>query len=73
MDCIGGSCSSMEKVIGDYGDQPHVLAVDDNLIDRKLVEKLLKNSSCKGNASPFFFLFNSLKQTTRIWFCIPYK
>nr|XP_043631419.1 two-component response regulator ARR17 isoform X1 [Erigeron canadensis] len=26
---------------------PHVLAVDDNLIDRKLVEKLLKNSSCK--------------------------
>ncbi|KAL5733064.1 hypothetical protein ACOSQ2_032756 [Xanthoceras sorbifolium] len=25
----------------------HVLAVDDNLIDRKLVEKLLKNSSCK--------------------------
>ncbi|XP_071734366.1 two-component response regulator ARR17-like [Rutidosis leptorrhynchoides] len=26
---------------------PHVLAVDDNLIDRKLVEKLLKNSSCR--------------------------
>ncbi|QHO16350.1 Two-component response regulator [Arachis hypogaea] len=26
---------------------PHVLAVDDNLIDRKLVEKLLRNSSCK--------------------------
>ncbi|KAH7548220.1 hypothetical protein ACOSP7_032402 [Xanthoceras sorbifolium] len=25
----------------------HVLAVDDNLIDRKLVEKLLENSSCK--------------------------
>ncbi|XP_043813981.1 two-component response regulator ARR17-like isoform X2 [Manihot esculenta] len=43
----GGSCSSMEKVMGNYGDQPHVLAVDDNLIDRKLVEKLLKNSSCK--------------------------
>lgn len=28
---------------------PHVLAVDDNLVDRILVEKLLKNSSCKGN------------------------
>ncbi|KDP21642.1 hypothetical protein JCGZ_03313 [Jatropha curcas] len=47
----GGSrefCSSMDKILGDYGDhQPHVLAVDDNLIDRKLVEKLLKNSSCR--------------------------
>ncbi|KAF7830861.1 two-component response regulator ARR17-like [Senna tora] len=31
----------------DSGVIPHVLAVDDNLIDRKLVEKLLKNSSCK--------------------------
>lgn len=31
----------------DYGNEPHVLAVDDNIIDRKLVEKLLKNSSCK--------------------------
>ncbi|XP_059666848.1 two-component response regulator ARR17-like [Cornus florida] len=31
----------------DHLDEPHVLAVDDNLIDRKLVEKLLKNSSCK--------------------------
>ncbi|KAG7030618.1 Two-component response regulator ARR17, partial [Cucurbita argyrosperma subsp. argyrosperma] len=29
------------------GYQPHVLAVDDNLVDRKLVEKLLKNSSFK--------------------------
>ncbi|KAI3720934.1 hypothetical protein L2E82_31933 [Cichorium intybus] len=28
-------------------DVPHVLAVDDNLIDRKLVEKLLKSSSCR--------------------------
>ncbi|XP_059298761.1 two-component response regulator ARR17-like [Lycium ferocissimum] len=28
-------------------DEPHVLAVDDNLIDRKLVERLLKKSSCK--------------------------
>ncbi|TXG49935.1 hypothetical protein EZV62_025810 [Acer yangbiense] len=30
-----------------FGSDFHVLAVDDNLIDRKLVEKLLKNSSCK--------------------------
>ncbi|XP_015078029.1 two-component response regulator ARR17 isoform X2 [Solanum pennellii] len=30
-------------------EEPHVLAVDDNLIDRKLVEKLLKKSSCKEN------------------------
>ncbi|KAD7480300.1 hypothetical protein E3N88_03436 [Mikania micrantha] len=29
-------------------DVPHVLAVDDNLIDRKLVEKLLKISSCRA-------------------------
>ncbi|MFS7958356.1 hypothetical protein Hanom_Chr07g00677481 [Helianthus anomalus] len=29
-------------------DVPHVLAVDDNIIDRKLVEKLLKTSSCRG-------------------------
>ncbi|XP_019200351.1 PREDICTED: two-component response regulator ARR16 isoform X2 [Ipomoea nil] len=30
------------------GDEsPHVLAVDDNLVDRKLVEMLLKNSSCR--------------------------
>ena len=26
----------------------HVLAVDDSLIDRKLIEKLLKNSSYQG-------------------------
>lgn len=34
--------------------EPHVLAVDDNLIDRKIVEKLLKNSSCKGNLLVFY-------------------
>ena len=27
----------------------HVLAVDDSVIDRKVVEKLLKNSCYKGN------------------------
>lgn len=27
---------------------PHVLAVDDSIVDRKIVENLLKNSACKG-------------------------
>lgn len=26
----------------------HVLAVDDSLVDRKVIERLLKISSCKG-------------------------
>ncbi|KAK8677441.1 hypothetical protein V6N13_142979 [Hibiscus sabdariffa] len=42
---MDGGCS--DDVTAEIGDEPHVLAVDDNLIDRKLVEKLLKNSSCK--------------------------
>lgn len=33
--------------------QFHVLAVDDSLIDRKLIERLFKISSCQGN----FFRF----------------
>ncbi|XP_031741127.1 two-component response regulator ARR17 isoform X2 [Cucumis sativus] len=41
------SSSSCMKWSCENGYQPHVLAVDDNLVDRKLVEKLLKNSSCK--------------------------
>ncbi|GMI70198.1 response regulator 17 [Hibiscus trionum] len=47
---MGGGCggdSSEDVAVVELGDEPHVLAVDDNLIDRKLVEKLLKNSSCK--------------------------
>ncbi|XWS74513.1 hypothetical protein CRYUN_Cryun01aG0004400 [Craigia yunnanensis] len=44
----GGGCGGCSKdMTVEFGDEPHVLAVDDNLIDRKLVEKLLKNSSCK--------------------------
>ncbi|ESQ52787.1 hypothetical protein EUTSA_v10017348mg [Eutrema salsugineum] len=47
-----GSCSSLMEMDydehHDHGhEELHVLAVDDNLIDRKLVEKLLKISSCK--------------------------
>jgi len=39
----------------------HVLAVDDSVIDRKLLERLLRGSSCKGSYNiPFsFFPFNS--------------
>lgn len=43
--------SSSSNWVMESGDIPHVLAVDDNLIDRKLVEKLLRNSSCKGKGS----------------------
>ncbi|CAK9157545.1 unnamed protein product [Ilex paraguariensis] len=46
MDVAGGSGSLLKGMV-DHGEVPHVLAVDDSLIDRKLVEKLLKNSSCK--------------------------
>ncbi|KAJ7959527.1 Two-component response regulator like [Quillaja saponaria] len=45
--CAAHSSSSSSKWVMENGDEPHVLAVDDNIIDRKLVEKLLKNSSCK--------------------------
>lgn len=33
----------------------HVLAVDDSMVDRKFIERLLRVSSCKGNC--FFFVF----------------
>ncbi|XP_010322112.1 two-component response regulator ARR17-like isoform X2 [Solanum lycopersicum] len=41
--------SSISKGMGEVvaSEEPHVLAVDDNLVDRKLVEILLKKSSCK--------------------------
>lgn len=46
----GGSCSSLMDDDDHHGhEELHVLAVDDNLIDRKLVERLLKVSSCKGS------------------------
>ncbi|CAN6693174.1 unnamed protein product [Malus baccata var. baccata] len=32
-------------------ENPHVLAVDDSLVDRKIIEKLLTNSACKGTAT----------------------
>lgn len=39
---------SLTKGLSNHIEKPHVLAVDDNLTDLKLVEKLLKNSSCRG-------------------------
>ncbi|XP_010525415.1 PREDICTED: two-component response regulator ARR17-like isoform X2 [Tarenaya hassleriana] len=45
--CVGNSCPSMEVPYENGNGELHVLAVDDNLVDRKLVEKLLKISSCK--------------------------
>lgn len=40
-------------------EQVHVLAVDDSLVDRKVIERLLKISSCKGSSLDFAFLFRS--------------
>ncbi|KAM1020384.1 hypothetical protein ACFX13_042358 [Malus domestica] len=41
------SSSSSSKGFMANVEQPHVLAVDDSLVDRKLIEKLLTNLSCK--------------------------
>ena len=47
---IGSGCSSS-------GDQEfHVLAVDDSIIDRKVIERLLKISCCKGVCVCVFLL-----------------
>ncbi|XP_050250946.1 two-component response regulator ARR17-like isoform X1 [Quercus robur] len=46
MDAASAASSSTKGVMENV-EQPHVLAVDDNLIDRKLIEQLLINSSCK--------------------------
>ncbi|VFQ77509.1 unnamed protein product [Cuscuta campestris] len=43
----GWAAERAEEDDGSYSSPPHVLAVDDNLVDRKIVERLLKSSSCK--------------------------
>jgi hypothetical protein len=55
--------SSSSVSMGD--EKPHVLAVDDSLLDRRLIEKLLTNSSCKGISCrfPYLFCFFHTKQT----------
>ncbi|THG17174.1 hypothetical protein TEA_005884 [Camellia sinensis var. sinensis] len=40
-------CSSSSKGIKEKEERPHVLAVDDSLVDRKLIERLLTNYACK--------------------------
>ena len=45
---MGSSSCSKGIGEGDHHDQLHVLAVDDSVIERKLLEALLKNSSYKG-------------------------
>lgn len=44
-------------------DEVHVLAVDDSLVDRKVIERLLKITSCKGNT-----LLNSWDFGGLFWF-----
>ena len=36
----------------------HVLAVDDSIVDRKVIERLLRISACKGTNSFSFFCFS---------------
>ncbi|KAI3450232.1 hypothetical protein Pfo_006897 [Paulownia fortunei] len=37
-----------ERIVSPIGEEkPHVLAVDDSLVDRKLIERLLTSSACK--------------------------
>lgn len=40
--------------------KPHVLAVDDSVLDRKIIERLLTNSSCKGIYYSFQFSLTRL-------------
>lgn len=43
------------ELSGESPAELHVLAVDDSLVDRIVIEKLLKISSCKGESLNFFF------------------
>lgn len=59
MDAASAAASSTKGVMENV-EQPHVLAVDDNLIDRKLIEQLLINSSCKGDIYSFFLCWDAI-------------
>jgi len=52
----------------------HVLAVDDSLVDRKVIERLLKISSCKGDPTlritSFFFSFAKLRLVLKLCVCV---
>ncbi|KAL6967825.1 hypothetical protein U1Q18_033635 [Sarracenia purpurea var. burkii] len=48
MAASSSSSSSSKTMKGlNNEERPHVLAVDDSLVDRKLIERLLTNSACK--------------------------
>lgn len=49
--------------------QFHVLAVDDSLIDRKLIERLLKTSSYQGTASLVKTAFLGGKRSGEFEYC----
>ena len=49
-------------------EEAHVLAVDDSLVDRKVIERLLKISSFKGNQKILNFTF--LFFCFYFWSCI---
>lgn len=44
-------------VSGEASSELHVLAVDDSFVDRKVIERLLKISSCKGTFACLIYLF----------------
>ncbi|KAL3530981.1 hypothetical protein ACH5RR_010303 [Cinchona calisaya] len=44
---MASSSSSSSSRGQDLDERPHVLAVDDSLVDRKLIERLLISSACK--------------------------
>ncbi|KAH8479909.1 hypothetical protein H0E87_030208, partial [Populus deltoides] len=44
---MASSSSSLPSMEFDFDEKPHVLAVDDSLIDRKVIERLLINSTCR--------------------------
>jgi hypothetical protein len=50
------SFSYLPSIEFDFDEKPHVLAVDDSLIDRKVIERLLINSTCRG-----------MKRTKKFW------
>lgn len=51
------SATASAATTNSESEQVHVLAVDDSLVDRKVIEKLLKITSCKGT---IFFLLPQL-------------
>ena len=50
---------SVKIADGSGSGELHVLAVDDSLVDRKVIERLLKISSCKGEILPMILSFFS--------------